>query len=336
MRLQNFFPKGQELKDLLGLRHQAELEDLFDRSLFSPIETITSRPAKSLRSDLVFLGFQVGAARSEQSISEDLIYSVSEIIELLHAGSLIVDDIEDGSTNRRGGPTVHTLFGVPIALNAANWLYFLPFQKINNLKISDQSRSLLMHECHRTLLRAHFGQALDVGVMSSELEQERIYEASLATIELKSGVLAGFALKAGAIVAGANAKVADCIEDLGSRLGMALQMFDDIGNVTSLHNPAKKAEDLKLKRLGYIIAQAARLMTSEQFSQFKKLCAELPLTFLEVKDYLDQTGVLKQARQSAEIFLDQAILDLKHELTLNTEEFEQLKKFKQILMSNYD
>ena len=47
-------------------------------------------------------------------------------MELTHAGSLIIDDIEDGARTRRGGPAAHLEFGVDLAVNAGNLVYFLP------------------------------------------------------------------------------------------------------------------------------------------------------------------------------------------------------------------
>lgn len=51
---------------------------------------------------------------------------IATIIELIHNGSLIVDDIEDGSDLRRGKPCVHKIYGEDIAINAGNAIYFLP------------------------------------------------------------------------------------------------------------------------------------------------------------------------------------------------------------------
>src|SRR5512142_2931568 len=57
------------------------------------------------------------------------------IVEGLHLGSLIIDDIEDESSTRRGGPTLHRQIGVPNALNAGNWLYFWPALLVPRLKL---------------------------------------------------------------------------------------------------------------------------------------------------------------------------------------------------------
>jgi hypothetical protein len=50
------------------------------------------------------------------------------VVEFIHAGSLVVEDIEDGSRIRRGRVALHVRYGMPVALNAGNWLYFWPFE----------------------------------------------------------------------------------------------------------------------------------------------------------------------------------------------------------------
>src|SRR5882724_12857381 len=122
----------------------------------------------------------------------------AEVVELIHAGSLVVDDIEDGSTIRRGKPALHIRYGLSTALNAGNWLYFWPFQLIRALELPNRT-ALSVYECyHRTLLRAHFGQAMDLGSRVDRLLQTRVPEVCLATMELKTGALMGFAMMLGA------------------------------------------------------------------------------------------------------------------------------------------
>jgi geranylgeranyl pyrophosphate synthase len=46
------------------------------------------------------------------------------IPELIHTASLIIDDIEDESEARRGGPCVHKMLGIPTSINAGCAIYF--------------------------------------------------------------------------------------------------------------------------------------------------------------------------------------------------------------------
>src|SRR5215813_1995113 len=113
-------------------------------------------------------------------------------------GSLVVDDIEDGSMIRRGKPALHIRYGLPTALNAGNWLYFWPFQLIKALELPNRTALSVYEDYHRTLLRAHVGQAMDLGSGVDRLPQSRVPEVCLATMELKTGALMGFAMVLGA------------------------------------------------------------------------------------------------------------------------------------------
>jgi hypothetical protein len=61
------------------------------------------------------------------------------VVESLHAGSLIVDDIEDDSDLRRDAATLHRIYGVPVALNAGNWLYFWPQVLLSRIPLTDEA-----------------------------------------------------------------------------------------------------------------------------------------------------------------------------------------------------
>lgn len=89
-------------------------------TVLEPIRSITDRGGKSWRS-FVALGcyFAVGG-NVKKDFTPDLAFS-----EMVHSGSLIVDDVEDESDLRRGGPCVHKVYGVPTAINAGCAAWFL-------------------------------------------------------------------------------------------------------------------------------------------------------------------------------------------------------------------
>ena len=61
------------------------------------------------------------------------------IVELFHNFTLIHDDICDNSEYRRGKPTLHVEYGLPIALNSGDALYTLIFIYISNLNLETKS-----------------------------------------------------------------------------------------------------------------------------------------------------------------------------------------------------
>ena len=221
-------PGGAELKELLGLKHGVVGEEIWHAALMESVQDLTTRPAKQIRGQVVRLAYRLtsGAGRCSLAARErcDILANVAELI---HAGSLIVDDIQDGSTMRRGAPALHIRYGVPLALNSGNWLYFWPFELIKKAGLSKQREILAYERCQRMLLRAHFGQALDVGADIENINQEKVPGVCLASMELKSGALMGFALLLGGLVADVPERGLSVLDEFGHDLGVALQMFDE-------------------------------------------------------------------------------------------------------------
>lgn len=50
-----------------------------------------------------------------------------------------IDDIEDNSCLRRGVPVAHSIYGVASTINAANYVFFLALQKVQQLGHPDVS-----------------------------------------------------------------------------------------------------------------------------------------------------------------------------------------------------
>ena len=84
------------------------------------------------------------------------------MVEIVHAGSLIVDDIEDDSLERRGAPSLHRLHGLPLALNAGNWMYFWALDLLDQAAADDGGGRPHPRVFGDALYHCHLGQALDL------------------------------------------------------------------------------------------------------------------------------------------------------------------------------
>jgi geranylgeranyl pyrophosphate synthase len=224
-------------------------------------------------------------------------------IEFIHAGSLIVDDIEDGSKVRRGRPSLHLRFPMPLALNAGNWLYFWPFQILRKLAIPQQQLQQIYESYHRTLLRAHFGQAIDLGSRIDTVAQDQVAALCIAAMRLKTGALMGFAASLGAALTGIPLSLLSILEDFGTNLGVALQMFDDLGNAIGRCEPAKRYEDLMLSHPSWVWASAARCTTPAEYGKFLSAVRKLPDN-TSLERWLDEHEIIPRTRQSARAQLE--------------------------------
>jgi geranylgeranyl pyrophosphate synthase len=292
-------PGEAELKQLLALKHGSVSDEIWHGSLLDPIQDLTTRAAKQFRGQLVRLAFRLtsGAVRLSM-VARERCEVLANIAELIHAGSLIVDDIQDGSTLRRGAPALHIRYGVPLALNVGNWLYFWPFELIKKAGLSTEGEVIAYKRCQRMLLRAHFGQALDVGADIETIKQDQVPGVCLASMELKSGALMGFAMTLGGLLSDVPERGLSVLDEFGHDLGVALQMFDDLGNVQGKREPAKQYEDLLLHRPSWVWACAAQNYSHENYRQFTEVVRKLP-DREPLERWLERTGLIESCRRRA-------------------------------------
>lgn len=263
--------------DLLSLHYGGNVVDLIPSTLLRPVKDLIEREGKRVRGQLVHLGYEFAhPLEFGKSTDRDHLAVLGDCVEYLHAGSLAIDDVQDGSKLRRGKPALHLKYGLPTALNTGNWLYFWPLEKIRDLGLPLVKELEIYRVYHRTVVRAHMGQALDVGLSIHAFPQERVAEVCLATMELKSGALFSLALSMGAVFGGASPGLMKSLDEFGHGFGLGLQMFDDLGNMKGQKDPVKRWEDLSLRRPTWVWALAAREYSKEIYEDFMRVVQELP------------------------------------------------------------
>jgi len=297
-----------ELRLAKTLGHEQRVpRHLWDEALVTPLRDFLSRPGKEFRGRLVRLGWQLTGRGAEPPAELPL------IIEALHSGSLIVDDIEDGSLERRGAPALHRVYGLPRALNAGNFLYFWALELLSRLELPPITELSLHRAFSRTLLACHQGQALDLSVKSPLLEQRDVAATVSTVTELKTGKLCELAAHLGAVAAGTTQARAQAIALFGRELGVGLQMLDDSSGIVSGRRADKGAEDLRTGRPTWPWAWAAETLDTRAYAQLQSLGravmsgAEAPESLAPLLAH----GVSKLGRSEAHARLESALARLK-------------------------
>lgn len=294
------------LAELIGIDHSAAVESALRDALLDPVASLTANPGKRIRAQLVAMTYRLfHDDRAVSLTAAKQCRDCAEVVELIHAGSLIVDDIEDGSAMRRGRPALHVQYGVPLALNAGNWLYFWPFELLKDAGLAADQLVSAYERYNRTLLRAHFGQALDLGAKVAQLPKQSVAEVCLAGMTLKTGALMGFAAALGGTVAGTTQTVQSLLEAFGIELGVALQMYDDLGNVIGKCDPQKRYEDLTLARPSWVWACAANGSDAYGYEGFLDAVAKLPDAAL-LESWFAAHDLIRVTRAGARQQLDRA------------------------------
>lgn len=214
--------------------------EVWRRALAGPAAEFLSRPGKELRTTIVRAGWALGGG-APAAMSDRL----PLVIELLHAGSLIVDDVQDASLERRGAPALHHVVGTPIAINTGSWMYFWALAEIAELGLPPATELAAHRATTTTLVRCHQGQALDLATRIADLAIEDVAPVVAATTRLKTGALCKLAAELGAISAGAPPETTRAIARFGEAMGIGLQQLDDLGSLTCARRRAKGREDLR-------------------------------------------------------------------------------------------
>lgn len=251
----------------LGTRHEVTRVPgrLWKAGIFDPLNHVLKAEGKRLRAELIELSFRMAGGKGQ--VSSDLI----EFVELLHAGSLVIDDIEDGSDVRRGQPTLHEVVGTPLAINTGNWMYFSALEKLQNLPLDSAQLAQTMGEAISTIRRCHEGQALDLAAKVVELDRIQIYPTTRAISRLKTGGVTALAAQFGAALAGASQQSQAAFHSFGMQLGIGLQMQNDFCELQTSSEVGGRVDDLRNARVTWPWAWFSRLSSERQFAELQCL-----------------------------------------------------------------
>ncbi len=203
-------------------------ETIWPRALHRAQRHALLSPGKRFRPLLtIFLTQGCGA-------SADLVEASIEVgcvIEMVHAASLILDDLPcmDDAQLRRNQPTTHVAFGESTAILSATALLNRAFGVLaRNKTLSAEQRVELCD-----LLAYAVGSTGLIAGQMADLDNDG--EASVAEVErvnqLKTGALFDFASDAAAVLAGSNAAQRSALKDFSHQIGLAFQLLDDVKDV---------------------------------------------------------------------------------------------------------
>jgi len=238
----------------------------WERAVAEIARDILSRPSHQFRARMCTLAWRL--ADGEGDVPAVLPF----LIEVIHAGSLIVDDIEDDSRERRGAPCLHLLHGTPLALNAGTWMYFWAVDLVRQVPVDATVQESLRRALVETMYGCHLGQSLDLSVRVGALPRASVYRTVASTTALKTGALMELAARLGALAAGADAPRVEALARFGRRLGIGLQMLDDFGNLNAPHAEdasGKSLEDLRNGRPTWPWALAAEELDEPEFARLQ-------------------------------------------------------------------
>lgn len=195
------------------------------KAIVDPVWEFFDRGGKRWRPALFLLLLEALGGKT------DKLKDLAIIPEIAHNGSLIVDDIEDNGETRRGKPCLHKIFGLDLALNVGNFLYFFPvfIFKENKKKMTPTTYTKCLEIYFNEMKNLHLGQAIDI--FWHQGRQRNISEKEyLQMTAIKTGCLAGMTAQMATLLADKK-NLLEKMKKFAQSIGIAFQIQDDILDV---------------------------------------------------------------------------------------------------------
>lgn len=251
----------------------------------------------------------IAAAKAFGASAEDAVASAASI-ELLHNALLVHDDIEDGSDRRRGIPTLHTLHGVPLALNAGDALALLSLDPLadNFHRLGHVLTMRIFAETGDVARQTTEGQALELGWCRHN--RTDLADANYLEMVLKKTcwLTTIHPLRVGCLI-GTRGRASDAtlrhLVRLGFFFGAAFQIQDDLLNLESIPEYGKELNGdlLEGKRTLVLIHAMGRSRPAELARLTRVLAKERGRRTARdvawMRALIDRTGAMAYARAFA-------------------------------------
>ncbi len=312
----------------------SEVKRILQQFLVEPMLELKNRPSHRFRSDLVEVGYRL-AGGGEQSLSDKANLALcANSIEYLHLGSLIVDDVQDGSQVRRKGEALHRILGAPHAIGIGNWLYFYALRLLGGLELSGAEHTLLYATYTKTVELAHYGQIMDLCVKVDQVPLEDIEALCHECCRFKTGSIVMLALLLGALVGRADSERLRLVEAFGYELGAYLQRLNDLGNIGDDFDPEKKWEDLLARKPSFIWAFILHEYGPDAFKRVLAAVDKLPSSD-ELENWFHGHGFLERAKHWVDKSFAKAWQDFSSSAKVDAADLEALQRLKERIRKAY-
>jgi geranylgeranyl pyrophosphate synthase len=180
---------------------------------------ILSSGGKRVRAALALLTAQLGR------YDLDRVVHSAAAVELIHAASLVHDDLVDQAERRRGAVTVHTRWDGDVALMVGDYLFALAAAE---MALAPDARIIeYFSRGVMTICEGELSPVMDVSPPELAIGQY-IYK-----IGCKTAALFEAACKAGMVCGGGTQEQVDALGRFGYDLGLAFQIVDDVLDYTA-------------------------------------------------------------------------------------------------------
>ena len=237
-------------------------------------------------------------------------------MEILHNFTLVHDDVMDNDPLRRGVPTVHAKWNVPLAIACGDLLFAKVYEAAMREKVSSIPCEKIL-ACIERITDASIaiceGQVLDISFPSISHVTESDY---LAMVRGKTAALFKACAEVGAIVGGGEKEEVELLGDYAFNAGISFQIIDDYLGVTADEKTLGKpvGSDFREGKKTLIIIHALENASPSENERITKVLGNAHADRKDVEAVLrilGETGSLAHAKQKAKTYANKSKNTLK-------------------------
>jgi len=252
------------------LKHYLASQQIAASRLLDAMTYAALNGGKRLRGCLVLSSARLVASVTKSAVNLDALLAIASAVELVHAYSLIHDDLPamDDAELRRGKPATHIAFDEATAILAGDALQTQAFMILSSpeLALSAEVKLALVAELAEAsgLAGMAGGQMLDLQAEDRFLDITEIRQMQ----DLKTGALIRASVLMGADAQGATDEMRAALTRYADKLGYAFQIADDLldvqSNAEQLGKPAgRDAEQNKASLVSLLGLEEAKQISAQ-------------------------------------------------------------------------
>ena len=294
---------AKEIFDLIARDLQCVEREISVESVAS-VEAVTAighylqaAGGKRLRPALLLLAARCAGGDGESAIR------LGAVVEMIHAATLVHDDVIDAAETRRGRPSANARWGNHTCVLAGDWLYMQAFQialRERNFQILDLLISLTQMMVEGELLQLERIGRID------------LTEADcMELVDRKTARLFSVCARLGVIVAGGSAGFTEKLGEYAWNIGMAFQLVDDVLDFAAREKTLGKpvGGDLREGKVTLPLVYALERARPEERRRIETILRERSYDTVPFKEVLGMLGKyqgIERVRERAQAFTDRA------------------------------
>ena len=299
---------AREIFDLI----QDELEQVEKKitveSAVASVDAVTaigqylqSSGGKRLRPALLLISAKLSNPNGNSSSASAI--QLGAVVELLHAATLVHDDVIDAAETRRGRPSTNVKWGNHTCVLAGDWLYMQAFQialRERSFQILDLLISLTQMMVEGELLQLDRIGKIDV----SEAD-------CMELVDRKTACLFSVCARLGALASHSDTHSQERLGEYAWNLGMAFQLVDDVLDFTAREKTLGKpvGGDLREGKVTLPLVYALERATAAERRLVETILRPRnyeEVRFSQILALLEKYHGIERVKERAQAFTDKA------------------------------